>query len=172
MIIIVMGVSGSGKSTIGRALAQRLGRPFYDGDDFHPPENVEKMSKGLPLDDRDPLPWLVRLQDLIQDHGHRGETAVLACSALKKRYRDQLRSGADEVRFVYLQGDFDLIWKRMRARSDHYMKSDMLQTQFEALEIPSPDEALIVDIELGIDQIADGVLEQLMRESAGRNGES
>src|SRR4030067_3361507 len=124
MIIVVMGVSGSGKTAIGLALAERLGCPFHDGDDFHPPENVAKMAQGLPLNDLDREPWLVRLRELISNHSHQGQTAVLACSALKKSYRDLLRAGGDQMPFVHLQGDFDLIWDRLRRRITHYMKAD------------------------------------------------
>ena len=115
---VIMGVSGCGKSTIGQALADQLDCPFYDGDDFHPPENVAKMSSGIPLNDADRAPWLARLAELITAHWQRGETAVLACSALKKRYRDQLRVNS-QVQFVHLAGSFDLIWQRMLSRPGH-----------------------------------------------------
>jgi gluconokinase len=135
-VYVLMGVSGSGKSTVGRALAQELDCPFYDGDDFHAPENVAKMARGIPLDDTDRYPWLARLNDLISDHLTRGETAVVTCSALKKQYRDRLRAGNQSTVFVYLEGDFDLIWRRMKRRHGHFMKSEMLKSQFEALQAP------------------------------------
>ena len=115
-VFVILGVSGSGKTTVGLALAERLNVPFYDGDDFHPPENVVKMCNGIPLDDQDRAPWLARVHDLIADHLARGETAVIACSALKKKYRDRLRAGNDGVYIVYLKGSLNLIWERMEAR--------------------------------------------------------
>jgi gluconokinase len=139
-VYIIMGVSGCGKSSVGQSLAEQRGVPFYDGDDFHPPENVAKMSNGIPLNDDDRRPWLARLHDLIADHLTRDASAVLACSALKRTYRDQLREGNAGVQFVYLDGDFDLIWGRMSDREGHYMKASMLESQFEALEPPTPDE--------------------------------
>jgi len=152
-VFVIMGVSGCGKSTVGMALADKLGCSFYDGDDFHPPENVAKMANGMPLNDDDRYPWLERLRELIGAHLGRGETAVLACSSLKKSYRDQLRRGNDGVSFVYLQGSFDLIWERMSARPSHYMKADMLQSQFDDLQPPSPDNALRIGIEHSVDEI-------------------
>ncbi len=153
LVYVIMGVSGSGKTTIGEALAKVLGIPFYDGDDFHPPENVAKMSKGIPLNDADRQPWLLRLHDLITEHLMADKGAVLACSALKQAYRDLLRRGHDHVTFVHLSGDFDIIWERMSARHDHYMKADMLRSQFETLEPPSSDEAIIIHIEKSVDAI-------------------
>jgi gluconokinase len=155
---VVMGVAGCGKTTVGQALAERLGCPFFDGDDFHPPHNVAKMAGGVPLDDEDRAPWLARLHDLIHDHRVRGETGVLACSALKRRYRDQLRSGNPGLRFIYLHGDFDLIWARMQARHGHYMKASLLRSQLEALEAPGPDEALAVSVEEDVEQIVSRIL--------------
>lgn len=150
---VVMGVSGSGKTTVGQALAAQLGCPFYDGDDFHPPENIAKMAGGTPLNDTDRAPWLARLQGLLHEHLTRGETAVLACSALKKQYRNQLQAGNKGVLFIYLQGDFDLIWGRMQTRPHHYMKPAMLHSQFEALEPPALDEAIIVHVGEDVAQI-------------------
>ena len=147
-----MGVAGCGKTTIGQALADYLNCPFYDGDDFHSPENVAKMASGKPLDDADRAPWLASLAELIRQHLDRGETAVLGCSALKKRYRDQLRVD-DRVRFIYLDGEFDLIWQRMQGRQDHYMKPEMLHSQFESLELPGEDEAIVVPIDRSVDDI-------------------
>jgi gluconokinase len=151
-----MGVAGSGKTTIGQRLATQLNCPFYDGDDFHPPENVAKMASGMPLNDADRAPWLTRLAALIQEHLDKDETAVLASSVLKKSYRDQLRVN-DQVQFIYLDGSFDLIWQRMQERQDHYMKPEMLRSQFEALEPPREDEA----IKIPIDQTVDDILAQI-----------
>lgn len=153
---VVMGVSGCGKTTVGQALAANLDCSFFDGDDFHSAENVAKMARGIPLDDSDRAPWLATLAELIQEHLDRGETAVLASSALKKRYRDRLRVN-DRVQFIFLDGDFELIWGRMQARQDHYMKAEMLQSQFEALEEPGEDEA----IKIAIDQTVDEILAEI-----------
>jgi gluconokinase len=135
--IIVMGVSGSGKTSVGKSLAEQLGWDFYDADDFHPPENVTKMANGIPLNDLDRAPWLDSLHDLISTTLKTGRRGVLACSALKEQYRQQLLDGNRNVQIVYLKGTFDLIWSRMSKRSDHYMKPQMLQSQFETLEEPA-----------------------------------
>jgi gluconokinase len=161
-VFVIMGVSGSGKTTVGRSLAMRLNCPFYDGDDFHPPQNVAKMSSGMPLNDADRAPWLARLAALIETHLEEGETAVLACSALKKRYRDQLRV-SDQVRFIYLAGSFDLIWQRMESRPDHYMKADMLHSQFDALEPPGANEADIIPIDQDVDAMVAQILQRHMK---------
>lgn len=144
--IVVMGVSGSGKTTVGRALAAAIGAKFYDGDDFHPPENIARMSSGIPLDDTDRQPWLERLRDLIAEHVAQNEDIVVACSALKRSYRDLLREGNDGLRFVYLKGTFEDIWQRMQEREGHYMKAEMLQSQFDALEEPDETEAHVLSI--------------------------
>jgi gluconokinase len=158
-VYIIMGVSGSGKTTVGLALAQKLGLPFFDGDHFHPPENVAKMANGTPLTDVDRTPWLTRLHDLAAEHLRRDEGAVIACSALKQHYRDQLRAGLEGIQFVHLQGTFDLIWTRMTARVDHYMKADMLRSQFDVLEAPTTDEALIFGVEDDPETIVVGILQ-------------
>lgn len=154
---VIMGVSGCGKSTVGAALAAALDCPFFDGDDFHPPDNVAKMARGVPLDDADREPWLATLAALIADHLARGETAVLACSALKKRYREQLRV-SDAVRFVYLAGDFDTIWARMQARSGHYMQPEMLHSQFADLEPPQSSEAVAITIDRPVEAVVASIL--------------
>jgi gluconokinase len=133
---IVMGVSGSGKTSVGRSVAEHLGWDFYDADDFHPPENVSKMASGIPLDDSDRVPWLATLHELISSSLTRNRPGVLACSALKDRYRRQLMEGNPGVQLVYLKGSYDLIWSRMEVRKDHYMKPHMLQSQFGTLESP------------------------------------
>jgi carbohydrate kinase (thermoresistant glucokinase family) len=147
----MMGVSGCGKTTIGRAWADRLGCPFYDGDDFHPAQNVAKMATGIPLSDADRKPWLDRLAELIADHLDKGETAVVACSALKKSYRERLRV-SDQVQFIYLKGDFDLIWERMQQRKNHYMKAEMLQSQFDVLEPPDATDAIIIPVDRSVEE--------------------
>ena len=135
MVVVLMGVAGSGKTTVGRLLAGGLGWKFYDADDFHPPANVEKMSRGVALDDDDRRPWLEVLSRLIDDSHARGENAVLACSALKENYRRLLL--ADELtRLFYLKGDYDTVWGRVANRRGHYMKPEMLDSQFAALEEP------------------------------------
>lgn len=160
-VVIIMGVSGSGKTTVGLALAERLGVLFYDGDDFHPPDNVAKMASGIPLNDEDRYPWLARLHDLIANHLARDESAVVACSALKKKYRDQLREGNDGVSIVYLKGSLNLIWERMEARQAHYMKADMLHSQFETLEPPSPHNTLIVNVDQNVESIVDHIIQHV-----------
>jgi gluconokinase len=156
MILVVMGVSGSGKSTIGQLLADQLGWPFYDGDDFHPPENVKKMSEGIPLTDEDRASWLAVLAALISDHLQKGESAVLACSALKARYREQLLVDSDRVKFIYLKGSYAQIEARMQARAGHYMKPAMLASQFATLEEPA--DALTVTIDLAPAEIVSQVI--------------
>jgi gluconokinase len=148
---IVMGVSGCGKSVVGKALAQSLGWDFFDADDFHPPANVAKMASGIPLDDSDRAPWLNALHDLISSSLRADHPAVLACSALKEIYRQRLMDGNNGVRLVYLKGSYDLIWSRMEKRTDHYMKPHMLKSQFEALE--EPVNALTIDIGITVDEI-------------------
>ena len=156
---IVMGVSGSGKTSVGKSLAKHLGWDFYDADDFHPPENVAKMAKTIPLTDSDRAPWLAALHELISSSLARNLPGVLACSALKKRYRQKLLEGNDGVRLIYLKGSYDLIWSRMSARKDHYMKPHMLQSQFETLEEPA--NALTVDITSSVNEIVKVILQNM-----------
>lgn len=143
MIIVVMGVCGCGKTTIGRALAAALGWPFHDADDFHPDANVAKMAAGNALDDSDRWPWLDRIVTAMQGVQSEGGHAVLACSALKQAYRDRLLRAGD-VRFVYLRGDVETIGARLSARSHKYMPASLLPSQFATLE--EPRNALVVDI--------------------------
>ena len=157
--IIVMGVSGSGKTSVGRSLAERLGWDFYDADDFHPPANIAKMAGGIPLDDSDRTPWLDSLNELISSTLKEDRSGVLACSALKERYRLRLLDGNDGVLLVYLKGNYDLIWSRMSGREGHYMKPHMLQSQFEALEEPS--NALTVYISLSMDDVLQKILQEM-----------
>lgn len=146
MITIVMGVSGSGKSTIGESLATRLGQDFIDGDGLHPAANRDKMAAGIPLDDVDRQPWLEAIVAAMDGYRARGESLVVACSALKRRYRDFLRSGRDDVRFVYLGGPRDVLAARLGARSGHFFDPALLDSQLATLEPPGDDEALRVEI--------------------------
>jgi gluconokinase len=144
LVILLMGVAGSGKTTIGLQLAQELGWSFRDADDFHPPENVAKMSAGMPLDDHDRAPWLAAIRSHIGSCLARGESAIVTCSALKERYR-AIVAGDPRVQLVHLTGDFDLILERMNKRQGHFMKPEMLRSQFAALEPPSG--AVPIDID-------------------------
>ena len=163
--IVVMGVSGSGKSTIGRPLAARLGCPFRDADSFHPQANIEKMASGHPLTDEDRWPWLEAIAAWIAEHRAAGTTCVVTCSALKRAYRDIITSNqSKDVRLVYLKGDFDLIEARLKARKGHFMPPELLQSQFDALEEPAPDEhAITVSIDATPEEIAEDVLKELQR---------
>lgn len=152
--IIVMGVCASGKSTIGEKLAQHLGAKFIDGDDLHPKANIQKMSRGEPLNDDDRKPWLERIRDAAFSLESKNEQGIIVCSALKKSYRDQIRDGNKNVTFLFLDGSFDLIMSRMAARKDHFMKANMVESQFNALERPdNEDQVAVVDIDTCIDTI-------------------
>jgi gluconokinase len=137
MIVIVMGVAGSGKTTIGRRLADALGWPYCEGDELHPPANLQKMAAGLPLTDADRLPWLLELRRRIEHFLEAGEDAVIACSALKASYREILAGGLEGVRFVHLTGSPALIRERLAHRTGHFMKAAMLDSQLAALEPPA-----------------------------------
>lgn len=154
--VIVMGVAGSGKTTVGQALARRLGWDFYDADGFHPIENISKMASGIPLGDADRAPWLASLQALISASLKEKRPGVLACSALKESYRQQLVQGNDDVLLVYLRGDYELIWSRLAARQDHYMKPEMLQSQLDILE--EPTDVLAMDISMSVEEIVGKIL--------------
>lgn len=146
-IAVIMGVSGSGKTTVARALSQAIGWPFEEGDSLHPKANVEKMSRGEPLTDADRAPWLAAIGRWMDDEAGKGEAAILTCSALKRAYRDQLRDGRPQVRFVFLTGPTDLILERMEQRKGHFMKPQMLDSQLRTLEPPTPDERpIVVDV--------------------------
>jgi len=142
MIVIVMGTTGSGKTTIGSLLAKRLGWDFVDGDDFHPAANVEKMKHGIPLTDADREPWLKALHDKIVEWSAQKRNVVLACAALKASYRDELRAST-AVKFVYLKGSYELFSQRVLARKGHFAKEDLLASQFATLE--EPGDAIAVD---------------------------
>lgn len=147
MIVIVFGVSGAGKTTLGKLLARELGWRFLEADDFHPSANIEKMRSGRPLTDQDRWPWLENLRKQIKRSLAAGENAVLACSALKRAYREQLRVSA-EVKFVFLRGDYALVEKQLRRRRGHFMDPALLRSQFADLKEPGPDENALT-IELG-----------------------
>jgi gluconokinase len=145
--LVVMGVSGSGKTTVGVLLAKELGWPFMEGDRLHPPANVEKMRKGIPLDDGDRAPWLDRIGEELKHWAAEGQSGVMTCSALKRAYRDRIRSARPDVRFVYLKGSEALIEARVAARRHEYMPASLLRSQFDTLEEPTPDEAVVtVDV--------------------------
>jgi gluconokinase len=150
MIIIVMGVSGSGKTTVGSLLAGELRWEYYEGDDFHPPANVDKMNRDIPLNDYDRLPWLDELASVIDHLCNEHRDAVLAVSALKRKYRDYLKDDHPEVNYVHLKGSAELILRRMEARR-HFMDSEMLASQFDALE--EPWKACEVDISKSPEEI-------------------
>ena len=147
-IIVVMGVSGSGKSTVAAALAQRLRCDFQEGDDLHPQRNRDKLHRSIALDDADRAPWLVALERWIDARLAAAESGVLTCSALKRAYRDQLSHGRPQLGFIYLRADEALIAERLRRRLDHFMSPALLHSQFETLEPPGADEPVrIVDVD-------------------------
>jgi carbohydrate kinase (thermoresistant glucokinase family) len=154
-----MGVSGCGKTTIGRLLASRLGWPFEDGDDYHPESNQAKISRGQPLTDEDRKDWLSTLAALLRGYLDQRQSCILACSALKQVYRDQLTIDPEKIRIVYLKGSKELILQRIRARSGHFMKADLLDSQFATLE--EPGKALVADIGQTPSQIVDFILAAL-----------
>ena len=157
--VIVMGVSGSGKTSVGKSLAEHLGWDFYDADDFHSPENVAKMARSIPLDDSDRTPWLAALHDLISSSLKEMRPSVLACSALKEGYRQQLLNGNDDTQIVFLKGSYDLLWSRLSSRKGHYMKPHMLQSQFETLE--EPTNRLTIDVSMSVSDIVQEILKHM-----------
>lgn len=154
-----MGVSGSGKTTLGETLARKLGWDFFDADDFHPPENIAKMAAGIPLSDSDRAPWLAALHDKLLSTLGADRHLVLACSALKETYRAQLLEGMDGIAIIYLKGSYDLIWSRMSTRERHYMKPEMLQSQFDALE--EPKHAIVLDVKMSVKDMIDTITKNM-----------
>jgi gluconokinase len=161
MIVLVMGVAGVGKTTIGMALAEELGWRFLDADDFHPPQNVAKMAAGVPLDDEDRRPWLAKINAALLELQRARLSAVLACSALKESYRQQLASGVKGLEVVYLYGTFDLIEGRMNGRKHRFMPAALLKSQFAALE--PPPQAIEVDVSARIESSVSKIKKQLQR---------
>lgn len=160
--IVVMGVSGCGKSTTGDALAARLGWPMLEGDSFHPEANVEKMHAGIPLDDSDRAPWLQALADQIAQHEAEGKSSIISCSSLKRAYRDILRSGAPAVRFVHVHGSRELLMQRLESRQGHFFPAKLLDSQLATLELLAEDEdGVVIDMGLGIDAQTDAAVAAL-----------
>ncbi len=161
LIFLLMGVSGSGKTTLGHRLAARLGCQLLEADDFHSPENIEKMSVGKPLTDKDRLPWLRKISSAIQTKADTNQTCIVACSALKRRYRKLLLSNINQAKLIYLRGNKESIAARMNARA-HFMPPALLQSQFDTLEPPSSCEnALVVDISQGIEECMQYLIKEL-----------
>ncbi|WP_045388670.1 gluconokinase [Vibrio rotiferianus] len=161
--VVVMGVCASGKTTIGEHLAQKLGRKFIDGDDLHPRANIQKMASGQPLNDDDRKPWLERIRDAAYSLESKNEHGIIVCSALKKIYRDQIREGNENVTFLFLDGSKELILERMRARQGHFMKENMVNSQFEALERPEDEpRTIFVSIDATIEDVVSNAAELIL----------
>jgi len=148
---LTMGVSGSGKSTLGSALAQELGWEFFDADDFHSPESIARMAAGIPLTDSDRAPWLEALNHLLLSTLRNTHHPVLACSALKEKYRTHLLKGVEGIAVIYLKGSYELVRSRLLAREGHYMKEKLLQSQFDTLE--EPEDAVVLDVSMPLDKM-------------------
>lgn len=157
--LVVIGVSGCGKSTVGKNLAERLGWPFFDADDYHPPKNVRKMQAGIPLTDSDREPWLIKLNQLLRGSVKRGTIPVLACSALKESYRMKLTTGGLNLSWVYLRGGYEEILARIESRHDHFVPASLLRSQFDTLE--EPLGAWVFEIHRPCEEIVDGILLRL-----------
>jgi carbohydrate kinase (thermoresistant glucokinase family) len=157
--VILMGVSGSGKSTVGASLAQRLECPFLDADDFHPAANVEKMKRGIPLNDEDRMPWLRRLHDELEHRLGSGASVVLGCSALKESYRKILEEGLSQIDFVFLDVDQLALTERLEKRKAHFFPKELLESQFAALERPA--DAIVVDARLQFQDVVEQIVSAL-----------
>jgi gluconokinase len=160
MFIVVMGIAASGKSTLAQALARELGWDFIEGDDYHPDTNIEKMRSGTPLDDADRLPWLQGINNQLLQLTELGRDAVIACSALKRRYREILGRGIDPLRYVYLCGDPELIRQRISARKDHFMPPELLDSQMAVME--PPQNALWISVDLPLEEQVAQVRQAIM----------
>lgn len=163
-VLLVCGVSGSGKSTIGALLAQRLGWVYAEADAFHPPRNVAKMAAGHPLDDADRAPWLAAIGRFVDETTAAGTPAVVTCSALKRVYRDELRAGRPNLRLVFLEASYELIRQRLSAREGHFFPAELLASQFRDLEPPGADEQAI---EVAVDDDPEAVVDRLLRLGIG-----
>lgn len=171
VVIVLMGVSGSGKSTVGKELASFTGWPFRDADSFHPPANIEKMRKSIPLTDEDRWPWLDAVATWIDERLARSEPGIVSCSALKRSYRNRIGAKRDGVRLVYLLGSQEMIASRLAARTDHFMPASLLASQFAALEEPGPEEkALVVGIAMPPAFMARSIADKLNVPPAGGGG--
>ena len=168
MIVVAMGVSGVGKTTLGNLLAQRLGCEFLDGDDWHPPANVAKMAAGTALSDEDRWPWLERLNAMLREHEARGQSVILACSALKQAYRERLLQGLVRCELVFLHGECELIQGRLEARKHRYMPASLLRSQIEALE--PPVRAISIDVAQAPERCLELVLDRLGYAQGGMAG--
>ena len=161
LIIIIMGVSGAGKTTVGRKLAARLNCSYYDADDFHPAANIEKMSRGVALTDADRSAWLEAIRTVVDTHLEEGRQAVISCSALKESYRSFLRNDEERVRFLYLKVPQEVVERRLRTRRDHFFDPSLLDSQYETLE--EPEEAVTVDASRSVPEVVDEAVERLSR---------
>jgi carbohydrate kinase (thermoresistant glucokinase family) len=169
LVLVLMGVSGSGKSTTGAALAKALGWPFRDADSFHPPTNVEKMSRGVPLDDADRAPWLAAIAQWIDERREQGAPGIVSCSALKRAYRERIVGARPDVRLVYLRGDRQVIGRRLAARQGHFMPASLLDSQLAVLEEPGEDERpVVVDVAMPPRRVVAAILERLGLVPVGR----
>lgn len=163
--IIVMGVSASGKTTVGQQLARALNAKFIDGDDLHPKANILKMASGQPLNDHDREPWLERINDAVFSIKHKQETGVIVCSALKKQYRDRIRAGNDNLCFVFLDGSEAVIMERIQQREGHFMKAGMIKSQFDTLERPDQEQDVItLNIAASIPELVQQAMQQIRNE--------
>lgn len=160
MILLLMGVAGSGKTTIGQLLSEKLQWAFFDADDFHPPPNIAKMSAGIPLEEEDRWPWLEKVREEMSRQIDFGKSAIFACSALKQSYRRFLTAETQNVKLVYLKGDLPLISRRIAARSDHFMREEMLASQMATLE--EPEQGLTIDVSAPPEMIADRIIRELV----------